>query len=537
MRATIPRGILSAKLAKIVPPMKTLLSLLLEPLAFLIWLLPSFLLSQSEYANEFTFIPLVRVAASKDTSQLLPLSFSGFNFIPEHQGGELITLVLQRVTGLSLQELLFIPIGGALIPIVFYALCRKLAIPRVVAALVTLSIAVDPTVVMTSYSISLYAWTRILLIVFLLLYFITGSHKTINLVTALFLVFAGTYIMYWTDPVLMITFSVIINILIIGFAIIRKRDPASRKRTLTLSASLVFIVTYLGFGSMFYWILSKVVNAGGITTSTSSLQARVQQLLGLAKTDLLAHGVIASPSTVSAVQAIRYLLMAAPIGFLLAKEVGKFLRTHKIHSSEEDTASLFLWSLVGVILVHATIYSIYGHLSTRYFALLGPLMAMIALRKLGVSDRFSCLFALVLVALTIPAFNILYRQTTDNAAFPEVESAASWLNRNSREYSLLSDLGIYGMFAMESVVDGSIPQYVAYSSSRFEGVVESAGDNLNRYHSYGFVVVDKLSKKPTFSTGWGYYEPLSLYLNEINANEDLNAVYDNGAIRIFVPSQ
>src|SRR4030042_7208526 len=198
-----------------------------------IWILPGYLLSEREYSLEYDYIQNVRVAASLEENILLPLNFGGFNFIPEHQGSEILRLILCKVSGLPIEDLQILPIGAFLVPLIFFVLCRE-CFGKWIAALLSISVAFDPTIVMSSYHTTIYAWSRPMLLMFVYLYVKILDRRTPALLLLAILLFISLYSIYWTDPALMVVFALIVNIIILVPRLLFRRQAPSLSRPPTL---------------------------------------------------------------------------------------------------------------------------------------------------------------------------------------------------------------------------------------------------------------------------------------------------------------
>jgi hypothetical protein len=501
-----------------------------------IWVLPGFLLSSSDYSLEYDYIQNVRIAASLNKDYLIPLDFGGFNFIPEHQGSELLRLILGKVCGLSVQELQSLPIGAILVPLAFYIVCRQFLNPKV-AALLSVSVAFDPTVVFSSYHTSIYAWSRPLLLTFVLLYSMILQKKTPGLVILSIMVFTTLFTIYWTGSALMISFTFLVNVLLATAWVTSVRRGASAPSALTISNAIAFLVIYLGFGEFAYNLLPSIIGQGAsgqLGSAFFSLTQRVLQLIGLAPPEETVYATYGGTSPTLTIQVFRYLLMSFPVIWLLIKGVIKATATRKIILSQNPT-SLVLWSLVGTVLSHTLLYSSYGHASTRYVALLGPLIAAMALAMCTTSDRIRVGFATVLGLLACANFAIAYPQVPQHASWAEIRPAATWFLEKAEQKILISNVGTYGMFAVESAPNAIPPMYTCYSDTEYASVINAEDEASQSQEPRGYIVIDKKVTSHEICPGFLYFEPLSGQLDQINHNTNINSIYDNGSIRILAP--
>jgi hypothetical protein len=494
--------------------------------------IPSIFLFRINYANEFVYIPLVRVAASVSTRTLVPLEFSGFNFIPEHQGLELITLLLTRATRLPIEQYMFLPICGILLPLSYYLLSNSLGISKIPSALLSLAISLDPTIVMTSYNSKIYGWTRVLFVLYILIYSKVLRKKKASHIMLLLLVFISVYTIYWTDPLLMIAFSIFANLLLFiehYFSRGKKLDLKDT-RFMTISLTIIFIIIFFFFGSFIYTMVGKVSSRGGISQMSEtmiSFSNRMLQIVGLEKPDQEDFSTQSRQSIVGQIQFVRYILIVIPVIILAIN----LLRKKKINKFALDKNTIVLLSLSLMIIFHLTIYSTYGHPSTRNLALFGPLIALLALQKLTTNKGAKIFYALLLSISLIPNFVVSYKQVQYHSTFDFVAPAASWLEINSPERNLNADLGIYGMITVKTVENGGVsPTYVSINPNEYKYLIGLDSDIKLKP---GILVIDKLSKSPLVSTGWGYQDPLSQYILQLGQNSHLEALYDNESIRIY----
>jgi hypothetical protein len=500
-----------------------------------IWLLPGIVLFANGYALEFDYIQNVRVAASVDQGYLLPLDFGGYRFMAEHQGSELLRLVLTTVSGLSIQELQSFPIGAVLVPLMFFVLARELVGTKV-AALLSVSVAFDPTVVFGSYSTTVYAWSRPLLLVFLFLYVKLLKNKNSAFVLLSVLVFVGLFTVYWTGSALMVSFAFLVNILAILFLSTSEHRRTLAPKVLTLSLALTLLVIYLGFGETVYRLLPVIVGQGSAARATSaffSLGQRALQLAGLAGPDPEATATYGSGSVVNTIQIFRYLLMALPVFWLVIRQIRKTFMARRLELNH-DAPFLVLWSLVGVLLTHILINAAYGHASTRYVALFGPLIAVIALDQCNATKRVKVGFAAILGLLACVSFIIAFPRSPQRASWAEAGAASNWFLDSAARPVLVSNVGTYGMFSMASAPQAPAA-YDCYGDDEYAALIgEDAGDSES-LEPDGYVTIDRKITDHELCPGFRYFEPLSSHLDEMDRNVRLDPIYDNGTIRILLP--
>jgi len=502
----------------------------------ILWVLPGYLLSKAEYSLEYDYIQNVRVAASIGGHSLLPINFGGFNFIPEHQGSEILRLIFCIVSGLPIQILQILPIGAFLVPLTFFLVCRQ-CFDKWTAALLSISVAFDPTIVMSSYHTTIYAWSRPMLLLFVFLYIKIIHRRTPALLILAFLLFISLYSIYWTDPALMVMFALFLNLLLFLVGLILRRQGQSFSSSLTISIATAFTVIYLGFGEFTYNLLPSMFNkytSGQFGTAVFSLYQRVLQLVGLAQPAEEVFSTYGESSPILTVQLIRYLLMILPVGLLLFQWSRKFWKSRKF-TIEYDPLQIIMWSLIGVLLFHTFLYSSYGHASTRYVALLGPLVAAIALFRIGGSGRWRWILPFALGAMACANFAFEYPASPVHSTMAEVKPAAIWFSTYGVEQRVNSNVGTYGMLALMMAPYAELPTFVCYTDSTYAALIDPPGGDGGLAGLGGYIILDLKVASHEMCPGFKFFTPLTDYLDRVSANPDLSWIYDNGSIWILKP--
>lgn len=501
-----------------------------------VWIVPGYLLTSVHHSLEYDFVQNVRVAASQDGKFLLPLNFGGFEFIPEHQGGEILKLVLVKLTGVDIEYLQYFPVGAILVPLSFYILCKELLDPTI-AALLSISVAFDPTVVFGSYHTAIYAWSRTLLLVFLYLYVKIIRGKNRQLVLLSHIVFVAAFSIYWTGPALMVIYSLLINGLLLFVYITRKKKEITGPNALTISSSVTFVIVYLGFGEILYRYLPRIigsVDSAEFSSATLSLYRRVLQLIGVLSPDPEVFVRYGSDSAVQTVQVVRYGLMGAAVAWLLLLTARRWIKGRQISISLEPNAVVLI-ATIGMLLTHTLLYAAYGHASTRYLALLGPMICGLALQQSQVRRRIKISAAVALGVLACVGFGLAFQRVSERSDWDTIRAGRDWLEMNVDGDAIIANVGTYAMLAMELARDGEVMDYDCFTESQYNAVINRLESGEEVEEITGYIVIDKNVSDHELCPGFRYYEPFSHYLDEIPENPAFDAIYDNGGLLILRP--
>jgi hypothetical protein len=498
--------------------------------------LPAILLSKINYVDEFVTIASVRVAASEGKNNLLPLNFSGFGTIPEHQGIELISLAMNKMTNLPIEKILIISIGGLILPLFYFTLSRHFSIPKLTSAIITIAIAFDPTIIFTGYGFFIYTFSRIFMMAFILCFIAILEKKTSGLIIVSIILFLGLYLLYWTDSLLMINFAILLNIFIflVLFANRKSNKSSNFYASQTLAITLAFLVIYLGFGHFIYQALARIYSRGGFSLFSEALisySTRIMQLVGLAEVNIQEQSASSAMSFIGKIQIIRYGLILIPVIIMMVMDLQSIIRGRM--KQFEEPLILVSYSILGVLIIHATLYSSYGHTSTRHLALFGPIIGVFALQRLKINHIYTFLYGVALALLIIPSYLTIYSSVKNDANFQEIFPASSWLSKNFEVNNLASDLGIYGMFSIYLADKFPIPQYIRISPDIYTEILQGDKKLVSSMPLDTFIVFDRLSTDNLISTGWVYQSPIVKNWEKLKENPFLNQIYDNGQITIF----
>jgi hypothetical protein len=503
----------------------------------LCWILPGYLLARNDYALGYDYIQNIRVAASAQESYLLPLNPSGFNYSPEHQGSEILKLLLIKMTGIPIEDLLTLPIGGLLVPLAFFLLCREFFDSKL-AAILSLSVAFDPTVILSSYHTTIYSWSRPILLMIILLYYRMLKNKSAPLILLTVVLFICLFFLYWTDPSLIVFFTFIVNVLMLMLWLRHEEQRESLPRTQTISLALAFLVINLGLGEFIYGILPRILgqDAGGqFGSAIFSLYQRLLITIGVLQPIEEVFATYGDTSPILRIQVIRYALMFIPVVILGALEIRRLWKKQVVRIAH-DPQQLVLWSIVGMLLFHTLLYSSYGHASTRYIALFGPFMGLLALLPWNSERRIHWLYAISVSSLAVISFFIEYPQTVQKTNWTVVRPAVAWYVSESENKRMISNVGTFGMFAVEGANIGTIPIFTCFTDPLYDELTEGRTGEKGAADPRYDIVIDKNENNHEMCPGFTFYSPLHLFSQQIKEDVYYDSVYDNGSIWILQPN-
>ncbi len=513
---------------------------LLLLLLFTICFLPAAILSHYAVVDPYNCITLATAEQYMHVGKLAPIEFGDFRYDPEeqgHQGYECFVIVLLVILGGNSVNVATLPIGGIIVPILYFILARRLFNSNLIACSFAIYVAFDPSLLPGHYNIFVYTIERSLFFAFIFIeMLILKAGKSTDKSMLLIFMFISTFSVYWTTPVLMATFLLIVNLLLILNVKVNSAKNDMRKVTIPVVVS--FIVIYLAFSKVLYNDYIPSVRDARYGTQVDALMQLVDWLT-ISQSPKIGNEYIASTSgdgILNIILILRYLVILTPIIVYLGLKCYDVLKHKKIKATI-DIYSLVMWSIFVTGVVQTLAYSARGHLSIRYIGLLFLPLTVISLIRLN-SHKLKVLTLLLLCSLVV--FGYAYTYSQDFSGLNKVsglKNGADFLFNHSHEQdTMLTDLNTFGPYLVESVNYGTHPEIVFYSTPLFSLIVNPYDTNLtkNSEDNLNYVVINKkLSDSPTAATSWVLYQPLDKYFGKIDQNMKINRMYNDGNIWIF----
>jgi hypothetical protein len=504
----------------------------------LVGLLPSLIFAERKATNPYVNTVISHIIVASDGGKLVPVEREGIVISDPYQHGHIgfqgILLAVVKVCGVSPKYVQFLPIGGVLVPLLYYVLFKKILGSDMMASLFTIYVAYEPMLSKGHFSIQAYAWSRTLLMVFLVLCIRMLNKRTAANILLLVMIYAGTFLIYWTTPIWMLTLWASITILPMLQTLIIRRTRDREGNTLALV--LVFLIIYLGFSKVLYQYLPAVADAvyGGPDEGWSLFSWQIRDLLGGNRESgpyEYAGALVAKP-LLGWLLAARYIVLFVPHAIYILSRIKDVIKTRSLASIIQDQADLVIWGSFFLVFVHVGAYAMRGHVSLRPAILVFPITGIMCISQLKFPKSVGLVFALTLVFLSVVGFYLHYQETSSY----DVESSAQWLLDHSEEATALTDIYTSQKHLLEQIEKDRWLTMTLYDPSAYRFLIqgEQALTDEQTGREWDYVIIDmNRLEQPVLSGGWIVYEPLSNHFQEIQNNTSLNVVYDEGRFLIL----
>ena len=500
-------------------------------------LLPSLYLAVNSVIDPYYCTTLAVADESNREGFISPVTFSEFTYDPEdsgHQGYYAILVGICQVCGFSSLETAFLPIGGALVPFLFFALTRKLFKSDSLAACFALFISYDPSLLPGHYSVFAYAWERILLLLFLICVIsLYEGRKRGSFLFVIIIAFVGVFSVYWTTPVLMILFLATIQLSRIGKTLTADGSFPNRNIVGILGV-VALLVVYLSFSRILYdEFLPAILYERYGTLGDAADELLAWTIFGGQQSEAVRYSYqLASNWILNVVLVSRYIVIMSPIVAYIAI---RFLRSGRVIRSKSGPKDMVFLPAFVTCAAQTTGYALRGHFSLRYALILFPLLSVISMEKIGQARIRALPIALLAILAVFSFTNSVLSDEDMYIGYTSLDSSSAFLFENGDEDSwTVMDLNTYGVYLVQGVATNNSLNVMFYTSEVFGYVIgEDESLRLDGRQLRYVVINSDLLKHPTAAPNWTRFEPLAWHLSDISENYVMSAVYDDGEASIL----
>jgi len=461
-------------------------------------------------------------------------------FSPTYIPGTIATLItLSKISGIPPKTLQFLPIIGIILPIAYYTLCKKVSNSTILACIVTIIMmyGVSP---ITFFTVWVHAWAFLLFLIFILIYFELFKKRDIKRIILLLIVFISIHFSSYSVEMWAVSFSIIMNLLLVGIIFISKSEQIKSK--LTFNLSLAFLTIFLAFNKVIYdSYLSKGRFIDTLSCGIQFFFHKYESFLPWAKASSPEKYTYVIHHSIPPLLDLFYLiLIISPILLSILASLNKLLKDKQLvtfmGNLKEDTYFKFTLLLVGVIDI--AIYSIRGVITFRYIHFIFPLLTLISLRQLSFKKSFKTGILLILLVIVIfhTGLSWHYGEIISNPSkYADLEPSADWFLNKSVQKEALIDLRTGDKYLLEATSKNMYFERHYIDSHKYEMIVDSKYSlNKNEYlHRISDYIIINKNLRWIMCIDWKQYEPFYKYLPEINNNVNINKIYDDNKIWIF----
>lgn len=433
----------------------------------------------------------------------------------------------------------YLPVGTILYIVALFTLSTKLFTDYRYVFIIAFYAAWDSTLI-TNYNMTFYSLSHPLFVIFLLIVLKQYESKKITLETTccMLLLYLGVFYIHPESPLWMILALCGVYLsLIIGFTATGKLSlgkPTNGSKFVLLA--IVFIVIYITWNRLFFndWLphLNDIDFGDTLTTFIASKFDRSVYTTGYA-------GQLFS-NYYNYSRLAQYVMI---FGLIL---MGTFQYVRDKLTRADSMQIMNPTLVIGIIfiltaVVDALIYSIEGWISLKFVNLTFPILALISLKYLRISEKGkNVVLTIFIVIVSIGGISLIGEFVQNwSTTCDDVEQGSSWILAGSNNPAILTDVPTYTKLLVASSVQDLPFSPVYYTLDTYKQVIEavpSSSTAENSTHAdYNYVVVDKKNiNRAIGALGNRYYEPLSHHYSAgLISNPKLSKIYSDDKIEVF----
>lgn len=520
------------------------------PLLGLLFILGIILVSLISYkyelTNPFVFRHIALATIAGNEGKLIDNfnSINGYNFSfgDLYPGNEALHLIIKAVTGLQGKDSHLIPIAGLLIALLSLALVMKISRLREESYILSIFIIVFlMATTLALYCVWYYSIAVCLWLTFLIIFinYLEKNHR-LSCLILLLLVFISTFFIHHRAPIWMITFIVTMT-LVTGIYRIRFHSKVYK---IPIFLAGAFAVIYLSFNKVLFSQYLPKANIFKTFDGVDNLVSGFYKYLGLtySQTDpyLMTGGMSSfyQGESIFWIQFLIYVVVLIPVCMFIYKVIRAYLVKHEVMESKDFFYMCLGLAILFTAAIDMILYLFLSRLSLALLGLLLPVVFLISAKYLNMNRVLTLSLCLMLAALSISRFAILWQQgfSFDKTTYNDIRSSSSWLvSHTSSTTSLFTDMQTHGKYLVIGAESKKYFDFIYYTSKNYAAIVEH--DNLIVAKDSYFVVDKKSIDKPIMSFfTWNFYEPIQIYMSDVERNTQLMKIYEDNVIVIFLIS-
>ena len=442
----------------------------------------------------------------------------------EHVGGELVGAALVGATEWPSKWVSLIPVGSLVLAFLYYAASRSISRSCWTFAAVTLYAGWFYPRLVSQFSTHAFAWTNVLFLSFLILFFHWIRRGTLVLSLLIMLIFVATFLHHHATPLWMIA---ALATALIARKLSRHNEVEQSRASWSL---LMFcIVFYLGFDTIIYSnglvrLANTAVNESLLWSFVSKVVAPILAKQPTAPADF--EIAVFNPRIATHSTLLVLLILTVPVGIWCLVKTYNSIRSRDFSFLVKSTDDLFIWAILAATTVNVMAYSLYGAVSLRLVPLAFPLILPLVIQDSRITKRFEPVLMCLLAALSMVGFLSFASNVRPDATSAETGIVSELFDDNDR---ILGEPAVYASLFLDAIKSGRILEFSWLDSERYASVV---GQKRLGRDSFDYLVADT-SGNPVTSASWSNFEPWKQHLKKIDRNIGLNKIYDSRTLKIY----
>lgn len=497
----------------------------------LIYFLP-IIYSRQGLTDQFLFEHIAYVRFFLDSSHF-PLVSEVFS--PKYVPGTFsFYLIFCKITNISPETFQYLPVVGLLLPIAYYAVCKKFTNSMIYSLVFTVFMIhmVPPTNFLTVWT---HSWGYFLFLIVILLFTRIFINKSFSVIVSLLILFISIHFYSYTVEMWVIVFSISLNSLLVLMLYINRDE--SIRRTMSSNISLAFVIICLTFNKIYYDVY--LAKGKFIDTFLGSLDTFCYTLILHEKSYKIGEFTYYGESHIlmSLLGFICYFLITFLIISVVCITILSFICKNQRFKSivKLDKSLYFKVSLLCVSIMDIFLYAMGGLLTTRTIVYILPIVALISLEELKIKAIYKQTFMLVLLiaVLSHTYFSLYYEPLpVDYSKYAYIEPSVDWFSSHAGKEAL-TDLRTGNKYVLDFASKKISFNRILINSTRYGMIVHSSSYNTNKLNYISNYIIINTKIDSVQSMEWGNLKPFSKYLYYIDRNINMHKIYNDDSIYVY----
>lgn len=442
------------------------------------------------------------------------------------KGHEALIIIASNLLNLSPDCIITLPVGGLITPIIFYIIINRLFQSRFLGVICSAYISLV-TASSHGYAISPsgIGQCTFLVSIFIFLY-IKQIKEKIFILTLLYISLSLTY---YTYQVFLLIFLIFFMLLVYAYKIMGQSELLSDYMMPRLI--LCFIVILFSFNKIIYnTFIPRLIEENLIETSWNILTLSIIFLPETAVSPYIYSG--GSITKFS----IFLIWVSVTIFSYVFTEIYCIIVKPSTERSNDRVLHIFCFSIFLLSFFEIITYLIRGTLIFRIILLFAPIISLAHMGKTKKINFKSTFTFLVILFCSFSYFYLTYIEDYRDEPI-HIAPGINWLYSGikSKDTFILAD----NLYTLGSIKVSSIRHYKiitsnSIDSSTYKYIAESKKTPPSPLGNNYFVMDAKHSNEPLYGFEWIRYNPLSYYEHEINNNINLNKIYSDKLVNIYL---
>jgi hypothetical protein len=427
------------------------------------------------------------------------------------------SLIFSLICNLTVEQLMFIPMGSLLLPLGYFIFARHLSNNYINVLLLTSYIIFESGLILGFYNFYKYVFVGFLFFIILTLHIRKKYYDNIKYYyIGLLLLVVGAITIHYA-------FSLTVVIVLLIEYLLRKITYKGSSILLNTSILFTFILIFVLIHNVTITTYFDEFESTDIISITNRVITRITTYIGVGGTNEGYETFKIANDNVLLLRVIRILLLILPFTTYIIFRYFSYINTNPLNS--------IIWAILIAIVIHTIIYVNIGSggIISNSFLLLFPFITMTVLESIKNTKQYiSSIYLLFIIVINIFTFLLVLNDIDYSSRYESIKNIARFIDNyiiNKNELNELikpnilidhKSMGVYLISSSEYMLFN--PVY--FTNERYHSLLYS------QYTDYEYAILH-IDNKLINGVKWKIYKPINEYTDIINKNNEFDRIYSS----------